>query len=69
MNKLSNEITIREKKIRNRIVMPPMRCFTFKGDNGGMYGEQHVDHYTKRAKGGTGLIIIEGTPVLGAKKC
>jgi NADPH2 dehydrogenase len=68
MSKLSDEIIIRGKKIKNRIVMPPMMCFTFTGDNGGMYGEQYVDHYTKRAKGGTGLIIIQATPVAGAAK-
>lgn len=48
--------------------MPPMVCFSFKGDNGGRYGEQHVSHYTQRAKGGTGLIIIQATSVLGAGK-
>lgn len=68
MSKLSDEITIGGKKIKNRIVMPPMMCFSFKGDNGGRYGEQHVNHYTQRAKGGTGLIIIQATPVGGAKK-
>nr|WP_245755025.1 NADH:flavin oxidoreductase [Pelosinus propionicus] len=48
--------------------MPPMMCFSFKGDNGGMYGEQYVEHYAKRAKGGTGLIIVQATPVAGAAK-
>lgn len=68
IRKLSDEIMIRGKKIKNRIVMPPMVCFTFKGDNGGRYGEQHVEHYTKRAKGGTGLIIMQATSVLGAEE-
>lgn len=68
MRKLSDEIIIRGKKIKNRIVMAPMVCFSFKGDNGGMYGEQYVDHYTKRAKGGTGLIIIQATSVVDAAK-
>jgi NADPH2 dehydrogenase len=68
MSKLSDEITIRGKKIKNRIVMAPLVCFSFKGDNDGMYGKQHVDHYTKRAKGGTGLIIIQATPIWGAAK-
>jgi 2,4-dienoyl-CoA reductase-like NADH-dependent reductase (Old Yellow Enzyme family) len=48
--------------------MPPMVCFSFKGDNGGTYGKQYVDHYTERAKGGTGLIIIQSTHVMGAAK-
>ncbi len=66
MPKLSDPVIIRGKKIKNRIVMPPMVCFSFKGDHGGMYGEQHVDHYTRRARGGAGLIIVQSTPVLGA---
>lgn len=43
-----------------------MVCFSFQGENGGMYGQQHIDHYTQRAKGGTGLIIVQSTPVAGA---
>jgi 2,4-dienoyl-CoA reductase-like NADH-dependent reductase (Old Yellow Enzyme family) len=68
MSHLSDEMVIRGKHIKNRIVMPPMVCFTFKGDNGGTYGIQHVEHYTQRAKGGAGLIIIQATPVLDASK-
>jgi 2,4-dienoyl-CoA reductase-like NADH-dependent reductase (Old Yellow Enzyme family) len=68
MSKLSDGLIIRGKNIKNRIVMPPMMCFSFKGDNGGMYGKQYVDHYTARAKGGTGLIIIQSTDVMGATK-
>jgi NADPH2 dehydrogenase len=68
MSNLSDEIIIRGKKIKNRIVMAPLVCFDFKGDNGSMYGKQHVDHYTERAKGGTGLIIIQATPIWGAAK-
>lgn len=66
MSKLSDELVIRGKRIKNRIVMPPLVCFSFKGDKGGMYGEQFVEHYTARAQGGTGLIIVQSTPVLGA---
>lgn len=66
MTKLSDAMIIRGKNIKNRIVMPPIRCFTFHGDHGGMYGEQYVTHYTRRAKGGAGLIIIQATPVFGA---
>ncbi|HBF36431.1 MAG TPA: NADH-dependent flavin oxidoreductase, partial [Firmicutes bacterium] len=66
MSSLSDGMIIRGKNIKNRIVMPPMVCFSFKGDNGGMYGKQHIDHYTKRAQGGAGLIIIQGTPVFKA---
>ncbi len=66
MPKLSDPMIIIGKKIKNRIVMPPMVCFSFQGDHGGMYGEQYVDHYTRRARGGAGLIIMQSTPVVGA---
>jgi len=47
-------------------VMPPMVTFSFHGDNGSYYGKQHIEHYTKRAKGGAGLIIVQATSVFGA---
>jgi NADPH2 dehydrogenase len=46
--------------------MLPMVTFSFHGDNGSYYGSQHIEHYTERAKGGAGLIIIQATNVLGA---
>ena len=66
MSQLADSIAIRGQRIKNRIVMPPMVCFSFRGDNGGLYGEQHVEHYSRRAAGGTGLVIIQATPVFGA---
>ncbi|WP_238985633.1 NADH:flavin oxidoreductase [Methanosarcina barkeri] len=57
---------IRGNHIKNRIVMPPMVTFSFHGDNGSYYGKQHIEHYTKRAKGGAGLIIVQATSVFGA---
>ncbi len=66
MPKLSDPLVIRGKQIKNRIVMPPMVCFSFQGDHGWVYGQQYVDHYAKRAQGGAGLIIVQSTPVGGA---
>lgn len=66
MSKLSDSFVIRGKHIKNRIVMPPMVCFSFTGDNGGVYGQQHVEHYTARSKGGAGLLIVQATVVDGA---
>jgi len=44
----------------NRIVMAPMtRGFA----TGGMPGTAHVDYYERRARGGVGLILTEGTVV------
>ncbi|WP_416182838.1 hypothetical protein [Methanosarcina sp.] len=46
--------------------MAPLVTFSFHGDNGSYYGKQHIEHYTKRAKGGAGLIIVQATRVSGA---
>lgn len=66
MTKLQETLTIRNIRIKNRIVMAPMVTFSFHGDNGSYFGKQHIAHYTERAKGGTGLIIVQATSVLGA---
>jgi 2,4-dienoyl-CoA reductase-like NADH-dependent reductase (Old Yellow Enzyme family) len=47
-------------EVKNKIVLPPMVCFTFAGDNGHV-SEKNIQHYRAIAKGGTGLIIIEAT--------
>lgn len=66
MTEITDELLIRGNRIKNRIVMAPMVTFSFHGDNGSYYGKQHIDHYTKRAKGGAGLIIVQATGVFGA---
>ena len=66
MTKITDELLIRGNHIKNRIVMAPMVTFSFHGDNGSYYGKQHIDHYTRRAKGGAGLIIVQATGVFGA---
>lgn len=66
MTEITDELVIRGNHIKNRIVMPPMVTFSFHGDNGSYYGKQHIEHYTKRAKGGAGLIIVQATSVFGA---
>ena len=47
--------------LRNRIVMPPMGTNLANGE--GEATQQLIDYYTVRAKGGAGLIVIEGTEV------
>ena len=60
MKNLFSEIRIRGKKISNRIVLPPMVCFGWAGDDG-FATDKHVQHYKKRAKAGVGLIVLEAT--------
>lgn len=60
MSNLFSSINIKGFEIRNRIVMPPMVCFGWS-DNDGFVTEEHVEHYDRRSKGGTGLVIVEAT--------
>jgi len=60
MNNIFSPITVKGFQIKNRIVMPPMVCFGGT-DKSGQVTQKHIDHYEKRAKGGTGLIILEAT--------
>jgi 2,4-dienoyl-CoA reductase-like NADH-dependent reductase (Old Yellow Enzyme family) len=47
-------------QLRNRIVMAPM---TRRSSPGGVPGEQVARYYQRRAEGGVGLIITEGTTI------
>ncbi|MDT8861073.1 NADH:flavin oxidoreductase/NADH oxidase [Alkalihalobacillus sp. MEB130] len=49
-------------KLKNRIVMPPMCQYSVTAKDG-KPNDWHFTHYTSRAIGGTGLIIIEMTDV------
>ena len=51
-------IGIGNLQVKNRIVMPPMTTL-YAGHNGEMT-DQYVEYYAARAKGGTGLITVEG---------
>jgi 2,4-dienoyl-CoA reductase-like NADH-dependent reductase (Old Yellow Enzyme family)/thioredoxin reductase len=46
-------------QLKNRIVLPPMG--TGLGSPGGFVSQRTMDYYEARAKGGTGLIIVEGS--------
>ncbi len=61
MNTLFNEYTIKDMTLKNRIVMPPM-CMYCAGKNGKVT-DWHVEHYSARAAGQVGLIIIEATAI------
>ena len=63
MTALSSEIKIKGLTIKNRIVFPPVVCFHYAG-NDGMVTDRNVEHYSLRAAGGAGLIIVEATAVM-----
>lgn len=62
MAKLTDEIWIRGKRVRNRIVMPPMVCYQWAGEDGQATGEYLV-HYGARARAGVGLVVVEASCV------
>ncbi|WP_312420277.1 NADPH dehydrogenase NamA [Anaerospora hongkongensis] len=58
---LFTPFSIRDLKLKNRIVMPPM-CMYSAGDDG-QATDWHFVHYVTRAVGQAGLIIVEATGV------
>ncbi len=62
LNSIFTEKNIKNLKIKNRMVVPPMVCFNFGGQDG-FVAEENIHHYERMAKGGSGLIIVEATAV------
>ena len=54
-------LTVRRMTVKNRIVMTPMG--TNYGEQNGEMSFLHIDYYRQRAKGGTGLLIVENANV------
>lgn len=59
--KIFEPLTIKRTTIKNRIAMTPMG--TNYGETSGEMSSRHMNYYTLRAKGGTGLIILENANV------
>jgi NADPH2 dehydrogenase len=62
MSYLLEPFQLKGLKLKNRIVMPPM-CQYSVTEKDGTPNDWHFTHYTSRAVGGTGLIIMEMTDV------
>ena len=58
---LMSPITIKNMTIRNRVMMTPMGTNLANPD--GSISEEHKNYYELRAKGGTGLIVVENVCV------
>ncbi|MDX3230521.1 NADH:flavin oxidoreductase/NADH oxidase [Streptomyces sp. ME19-01-6] len=65
MSALFDPYTLRSLTIPNRIWMAPMCQYSAEatGPAAGVAGDWHFSHYTSRAVGGTGLILVEATAV------
>ncbi len=61
MKLLYSTYKVKNMELKNRIVMAPMCMFC--ADNDGNPNDFHFIHYTSRAVGQTGLIILEATGV------
>ncbi|MDB5084952.1 MAG: dehydrogenase [Bacilli bacterium] len=62
MATLFDEFSLKSLQLKNRIVMAPM-CQYSVTNRDGILNEWHYVHYTSRAVGGAGLILIEMTDV------
>ena len=61
-NSLFSGYNLKGFKVKNRIVLPPMVCFGYTGDNG-FVTPRSLEHYRLRAESGAGIIITEATSV------
>jgi 2,4-dienoyl-CoA reductase-like NADH-dependent reductase (Old Yellow Enzyme family) len=61
--KLFEPVMIGSMEVKNRIVMCPMGLGYASVT--GAVTDRLIDYYTERAKGGVGLIIVEGTCIEG----
>ena len=57
--KVFEPTSIGQMQLKNRIVMPPIG--TNYAEEGGAVGQRTLDYYEARARGGVGLIIVEGS--------
>ncbi|TFF98246.1 MAG: FAD-binding protein [Promethearchaeota archaeon] len=59
--KLLEPIKVKDIEVRNRVVMPA--ADTHFGNMNGTVSDKTLNYYSLRAKGGVGLIIVEGTAI------
>jgi 2,4-dienoyl-CoA reductase-like NADH-dependent reductase (Old Yellow Enzyme family)/thioredoxin reductase len=59
LKKIFEPTNIGQMRVKNRIVMPPMG--TNYAEAGGAVSQRMIDYYEARARGGTGLVIVEGS--------
>lgn len=62
MTKIDSPIKIGAVTLKNRITFAPTVKFDYTDDSG-KATQKHIQHYTKRAAGGCGLICVEATAV------
>ncbi|KMO28755.1 NADH:flavin oxidoreductase / NADH oxidase [Methylobacterium variabile] len=58
---LFTPLSLRDIRLRNRVVIPPMCQYSARD---GIAGDYHLVHYGRFALGGAGLVILEATAVV-----
>ncbi|MFP3898559.1 MAG: FAD-dependent oxidoreductase [Dehalococcoidia bacterium] len=59
LKKVFEPASIGQMQLKNRIVMPPIG--TYFAEEDGPVGRRMLDYYEARARGGVGLIVVEGS--------
>jgi 2,4-dienoyl-CoA reductase-like NADH-dependent reductase (Old Yellow Enzyme family) len=67
MSLLFSPMQVKGITFRNRVVMPPM--VTGRADTSGCATDEIIAHYERRARGGTGMVIVEATYVHEGGRC
>ncbi len=57
----NSPISLGNTLIKNRIAFPPLGCNW--ADQGGFVNEKIINHYREISRGGSGMVIVEGTSV------
>lgn len=60
--KLFEQISIHTKKVKNRIMMPPLDIFGIDTRDGRV-GDFRYDHYERRSRDGIGTIVVEAAAI------
>jgi 2,4-dienoyl-CoA reductase-like NADH-dependent reductase (Old Yellow Enzyme family) len=61
MADMFSEKKIKNKIVKNRLVLPPLVTFNFS--QGGFVNQRKLDHYETIAKNGIGMIVVEATAI------
>jgi 2,4-dienoyl-CoA reductase-like NADH-dependent reductase (Old Yellow Enzyme family) len=61
MDKLFSPYTVKNIRLKNRIVMPPLASFLIGSD--GSITDATIEHYRRRAAGGPAMIMMEACAV------
>ncbi len=62
MKKIKDTYMINKKQVKNRVLMAPVVCFNWMNEKG-ISTVDRAKHYGIRARGGSGVVVIEATAI------